>query len=75
LTRIGTESESTSGGTVYFFAELPSSEIVTDITEGISHYSLVSLAELEAWLSNGTLKDMFSVKAYALAKIKGLLPL
>ena len=75
LTRIGSEREGANGGTVYFFAELPPDEkIVTDTTEGISHYSLVSLAELEAWISDGTLKDMFSVKAYALAMIKGLLP-
>lgn len=71
LVQIGSE-KSASGRVNFFYAHIegfgkPEKE------EGISRIKLISVPELEKWIKNGTVADMFSIKAYTLAKLNKMI--
>lgn len=73
LTELGVEREG-KGGDVFFYVELPVGEKVTlNRDEGISEMRWLSFQELEEWIVAGKVYDRFTLKAYLLAKIKGLI--
>jgi len=63
-----------TGGTTFFLAVLPEgTEINIDASEGIGSHCMLSIEELEEWIKIGKLRDLLSIKAYTLAKLKNYL--
>lgn len=71
LTRLGEETVG-KGGTTFFFAELPPGETISPVVdEGINSIRWLALPDLETWIAEGRVGDIFSLKAYLLAKLRG----
>jgi len=64
------EPEGPNGGTVYFLAKLsPTTPIRPERAEGIASFVWVDEKKLEEWISSGEFGDLFSLRAYLLAKL------